>query len=139
MNRMVLAGSVLLATACATATPYQPLSYKGGFSHTQIEKSVFEVRFAGNEKTSGARATDFALLRSAEVALDHGYNYFIIAERQAGASDQGDGNGPASTTTARPSIVNRIVCYQDRPEAAGPVYDARFVRLSIRQKYELGL
>ena len=139
MNRMVLAGSVLLATACATATPYQPLSYKGGFSHTQLDKSVFEVRFAGNEKTTGARATDFALLRSAEVALEHGYNYFIIAERTAGASDQTEATPTTSTTTARPSIVNRIVCYPDRPEAPGAVYDARFVRLSIRQKYELGL
>lgn len=139
MNRMVLAGSVLLATACATATPYQPLSYKGGFSHTQIEKGVFEVRFAGNEKTTGARAADFALLRSAEVALEHGYDYFIIAERKTEASDPVDATRTTSTTSAKPSIVNRIVCYEQRPEAAGAVYDARFVRLSIRQKYELGL
>jgi len=138
MNRMVLAGSVLLATACATATPYQPLSYKGGFSHTQIEKSVFEVRFAGNEKTTGVRAADFALLRSAEVALEHGYDYFVI-ERKTEASDPVDATRTTSTTSARPSIVNRIVCYEQRPEAAGAVYDARFVRLSIRQKYELGL
>ncbi|HZR09674.1 MAG TPA: hypothetical protein VFA79_13925 [Myxococcales bacterium] len=138
MNRIVLAGSVLLATACAASTPYQPLSYKGGFSDTQLEKSVFEVRFAGNETTTPARATDLALLRSAEVALEHGYNYFIIAEQQAGASNQTAATGLASTKAASASVVNRIVCYQERPEAAGAVYDARFVRLSIRRKYELG-
>src|SRR3954471_3672905 len=74
----------LMLVGCATG--YHSHGYSGGFSETQLDENVFQVRFNGNGYTSGERATDFALLRSAELARQSGYAYFIIVEWKGGYS-----------------------------------------------------
>src|SRR5712692_7205947 len=84
MNRVLIALGALSLLACAT--PYQPRGGMGGFSETQLDENVFQVRFNGNAYTSGERASDFTLLRSAEVARLHGYSYFVIVQSKGGYS-----------------------------------------------------
>lgn len=60
------------------ATSYQPKSFSGGYSEIRLREDLFEVSFQGNGSTSRERAADFALLRSAEVALENGFPYFVI-------------------------------------------------------------
>ncbi|PCJ95128.1 MAG: hypothetical protein COA45_12430 [Zetaproteobacteria bacterium] len=67
---------LIFLSACAT--PYQQQSFSGGFSETQLSENVFQVSFEGNGYTNKQRASDFALLRSAELALENGYDYFAI-------------------------------------------------------------
>ena len=45
----------------------------GGFTESQLDTNVFRVTFKGNGYTSPDRAEDMALLRSAELALQHGF------------------------------------------------------------------
>lgn len=154
---LALVGLVLIGCA----TPYQSQGFTGGFSETRLDENVFQVSFRGNAYTSSERAADFTLLRSAELAIETGYSYFIIvdAERysQTGAyttpttshttgSVYGSGNyayGSATTTTtggqtyfySKPRSTNTIVLFRERPEIDGLVYDAEFVARSIREKH----
>ncbi len=76
----------------------------GGFSEVQLDPQTFRVTFKGNEYTSRERVTDFVLLRSAELALAHGFAYFIITESE----DYIEG--------ASPTVTNTIVCSHQRPQ-----------------------
>jgi hypothetical protein len=79
-----LAGAALLAS-CATPTPYRPAVGNGfartGFSDQQIESDRFRVSFAGNSLTSRETVERYLLFRAAELTLDQGGDYFVIADR----------------------------------------------------------
>lgn len=150
-----------LLTACATS--YQRSGFTGGFSETQLGENIFQVSFRGNGYTRGERASDFALLRSAEVTTQNGFRYFIVVgsardsslstytaptQSYTTGSVYGYGNtayGSARTTTyggqsyiiQKPSTTNTIVCFKDKPETAGLVFDAEFVKRSLREKYAI--
>ncbi len=143
------------------ATTYQRVGLTGGYSETQLGENVFQVSFRGNGYTSYQRTSDFSLLRSAEVALENGYNYFIIVDSEkysktgtyttptrsyttGSAYDYGNyAYGSATTTTyggqtyfiSKPRAVNTIVCFKEKPDINGIVYNSEFVVKSIRTKY----
>ena len=153
---------VIALAMLACATPYQRQGYRGGFSETQLDENVFRVSFNGNGFTSGGRAVDFALLRSAELARERGYHYFVIVEKTGGysyssyttptqshttgtATSYGNTTHVNATTTttggethliAKPGVSNTIVCLKQKPENfQGMVYNADFLYLSLSQKY----
>lgn len=149
---------VLFLAACAT--PYQNSGFSGGYSETQFDDNVFKVSFRGNGYTSMERASDFTLLRSAELTLQHGYNYFVIVEEQnhtrnstyttpttsnTTANVYGSGNyayGTATTTTyggqtyniSKPSTSNTIILFKEKPED-GFSFNAEFIYKELREKY----
>jgi hypothetical protein len=159
------AGAALaLAVALAScATSYQSSAFTGGFEETPLSPNVFQVRFRGNGYTRPERAADFALLRSAEVALEHGFTHFVIVDSRDATtlntwtspstsrttidlSTYGNmTHGTATTTHAggeavvwqKPSTSNTIVCFTERPPRVPLVYDAMFLRASLRKKYGL--
>jgi hypothetical protein len=158
----VLAVSIAAIVLSACATSYQPQSFSGGFTETQLDKNVFRVSFKGNGYTSRERAEDFALLRSAELALRNGFTHFVIVDGRAGtdfstittptqSTTVGSANvygntvyGRATTTTTggqtfvvqKPSSTNTIYCTNGKPDGVF-AYDAAFVTRSIGEKYGL--
>lgn len=78
----------LLVAACTTATPYQPYRAEfaggvhGGYSDQQIASDRYVVRFHGNELTSRDRVEGYMLYRAAELTLQQGYDWFLVADRQ---------------------------------------------------------
>lgn len=163
MKRVISFALLLLLIGCAT--PYQKSSAMGGYSETQLSENVFQVHFRGNGYTRLERAEDFTLLRSAEIALEHGYSYFIVVDSaenidhsiyttpvttQTTANAYVSGNtvyGNARTQTSggqifnirRPSTKNTIVCFKEKPENQALVYDASFIISSLRAKYKLDI
>lgn len=158
----------LLALFVATvlvgcATSYQKQSFSGGYSETQLGENIFQVSFRGNGYTSRERASDFSLLRSAEITLERGFRYFVIVESEKNTklgayttpthsyttgSAYASGNhayGNATTTTyggqtyviSKPSTTNTIVCFKEKPPEGGLVLDAEFVSKSLKDKYGL--
>jgi hypothetical protein len=134
----VLLGAML--TACATS--YQSNGLMGGYSEKQLKENVFEVKFGGNGLTTRQRATDFALLRSAELTLEKGYNYFVIIDSQRvlrvtkeSVDMSRTGTTPTTYHVRQPTAVNTIVCFKNKPD--GESYDARAVVQSLKQKYDL--
>jgi hypothetical protein len=123
----------------ACATPYQRSGLRGGFSDTQLKENVFRVHFRGNGFSDAARTADFALLHGAELALEHGFPFFAIASEEsttliAATSSVRYG----SNIMVAPSSQNTIVCYQEMPSDAGAlVYEAAFIRKTLRAKYDI--
>jgi hypothetical protein len=85
-SRRFLAPTLLLVlTACATATPYQPQKDGYGYSERKVESNRYTVTFSGNAQTPRQTVEDYLLYRAAEVTLSSGYDYFILAEQDTEA------------------------------------------------------
>ena len=80
--RAVLGLAMLgLIGGCGQPTPYQPAADGYGYSEQQIEDNRFWVRFAGNKQTPASTVQSYWLYRISELTLDHGYDYFIVVDR----------------------------------------------------------
>lgn len=158
--RLVLAlMAMMLLSGCATK--YQASGLSGGFTETQLDANVFRVTFNGNASTPSERAADFALLRSAELTLQHGYRYFAVMDALSevatstyttpkqtytaasvnayGSMAQGSAQtyttGGQTYTAHKPSSTNTIVLLHGKPDNGMFAFDAQFVYMSITQKY----
>jgi len=147
--------SLVLLVACLSgcATPYQRQGFFiAGYSETQLAENIFQVSFHGNQNTGRERASDFALLRSAEVTTENGFRYFIVVEWVKDSSSKhsdtmygygNTANGSARTSTyggqtfviQEPNTTNTILCFKEKPDVVGLIFDAEFVKKSLRQKY----
>lgn len=153
---------VLLLAGCATT--YQPSSFSGGFSETRLDQNVFRVSFKGNGYTDPQRAEDFALLRSAELALKHGFTHFALMSTRSdknvssfttptqtittgtatAVGNTAYGQARSVTTggqtfvTENPTTTNTIFCFSGKPDGVF-AYDAAFLVQSLSEKYGLKL
>lgn len=149
----------MLLAGCATS--YQPYSYfgGGGYRDVQLAENVFKVTVEANGLTSNSRATDLALLRSAELAKQHGFKYFIVG---ASSNDVQSSTYTTPTTTnvhvnsygnnaygtaqtyggqtytfSFPTPSMTITCFTEKPAFQGMTYDAEIVSKSL--KAQLGI
>ena len=84
LRHLALAASAAVLAACATTTPYQAASKPGGFdgfSQTMIENDRARVTFGGNSLTERDTVENYLLYRSAELAVERGFDNFTLAER----------------------------------------------------------
>jgi hypothetical protein len=93
MKRIGLVLALVLGlSACATATPYQPLSttaqQAGGYSETRVENDRWRVSFSGNSLTSRETVETYLLYRSAELTQAQGYDWFMMADRGVASTKQ---------------------------------------------------
>lgn len=70
----------VLAFLSGCTTPYQAMGAAGGFSEAQLGENVWRVTFRGNAYTDRELTRELALLRSAELALANGFNFFILTD-----------------------------------------------------------
>ncbi len=94
MNRtlrlLCLAALAATLAACATAGgPYAAASRPGGagYSEMRIENDRYRVSYRGAPGQEAA--SNFALYRAAEIAVNNGYDWFIVDQRHIEA------NGPS--------------------------------------------
>lgn len=156
----MIAGAAILA-GCATA--YQSEGLSGGFTETQLDTNVWRVSFRGNGYTRSEKAEDFAMLRSAELALSNGYTHFAFANSRSSSQTStmttpvtshttGSANvygnsiyGSATTKTyggdtysiSKPESTNTVVMFKGKPDVGGMVYSAVFVCDSLGKKYQV--
>lgn len=155
MNKGIFALLVFALTGCAT--PYQPQGERGGYSETQLAENVFKVSFDGNAYIGRETVSDYALLRSAEVVLEHGFKHFVVVADQNYATNStfttptttygsayAYGNyahGSATTyggqtyLLSKPLSSNVIICFKDKPD--GFAFDAELVVRSLKKKYRM--
>lgn len=83
MRSLLLAAAVLTLSACATQTPYQAQSADSryGFHEQSIEDNRVRISFRGNTLTDRETVETYLLYRAAETTLEHGYDYFVVANR----------------------------------------------------------
>ncbi|MBL8536267.1 MAG: hypothetical protein JNM59_02560 [Hyphomonadaceae bacterium] len=97
MRIAMLAAVAGLLAACATATPYQPAAPSAGaaygFSEQQIESNRVRITFRGNSLTDRETVETYMLYRAAEVTLERGHDYFIVADRSTEEHSRLQGTG----------------------------------------------
>ena len=152
--------SLLLTSGCVP-TPYksQQWNFLGGYSEKIVEKDIYEIRFKGNGFTNREAVVDYALLRSAEVALLHQCAFFAIIDAKENTPEKDapeveisylDGQklmhpisvyGNFATASGdtyflqKPNVVNRILCFKKQPDIDHHIYDPHFIILTLRTKY----
>ena len=155
--------SSLLLMSCATPYQKRGTDSSGGHQFKRLSENTFAVGFSGNGFTQPKRASDFAMLRAAEVTLEHNYRYFSILGEEDRSSTElihsggtayttgtaytyggyGSYSGittytPSTTPVYKPGTMLTIRCYDRKPGGhAGQVYDAKQLRESMRAQYKL--
>lgn len=80
-----LGASTLMVAGCATETAYRPATGRGfdrqGYSDRMIEPGRFLISFSGNSVTSRDTVERYLFFRAAELTLQQGYDYFLMADR----------------------------------------------------------
>jgi hypothetical protein len=152
---------LIILSGCATS--YQKQGFSGGFEETQIAPNAWRVSFNGNGYTSRSRSEEFALLRSADLAMQNGFNYFILVGSNSdtlvssittpitsttnvtGSTYGNNFNATSNTNSyggntiliSKPSTTNTVLMFKEKPDNAGIVYDAFFLCLSLAAKYNV--
>ena len=157
MSAAIALMALMGLTGCATN--YQAGNSNGGFREKQLDKNVFKVSFSGNAYTSIDQAEGLAMLRSADITLQHGFTHFVITEGRSHeevktrttpahpvttTSTMKNGDivtrtsmtGERTYTDKFPSAVYTITTYTKKPDVSGPVYDAKSICASHGEKYE---
>ena len=153
-NKLSGSLSCLFIAGCATA--YQPYTYfgGGGYRDIQLAENVFKVTVEANGYTSSSAATDLALLRSADLAIERGFKYFVIGSTSddsysssytaptttnINVSSYGNtSRGTAQTTGGQtymfhfPTPSMTITCFKEKPTFQATIYDAAIVSKSLR-------
>lgn len=115
-----LAGLMLVLslglTACVSSTPYGPITERDpyGFSDQKIEEDRYRISFHGNASTSRESVETFLLYRAAEVTINNGFDYFIMAEHDTEVKKS------YPTSTHYPAYYGRYPHRRDH----GGTYDA---------------
>lgn len=84
--------AALLLAGCATATPYQPARDGQGYAEQRLETNRYRITYSGNSATSRDTVENYLMYRAAEVTLNNGYDWFVIADRQTRADPQKSGS-----------------------------------------------
>lgn len=157
MKKIFLSLLVIYLSGCATS--YQKMGFSGGFEETQLAPNVWKVHFAGNGYTRSSRAEDMTLLRSADITLQNGFSYFVLAGSNS-STDYSSYTAPSTSVTnvnmygnsgtgttntygggthiiSKPSTTNTVVMYKTKPEMPTIIYDASFICSSLGAKYEV--
>jgi hypothetical protein len=94
MRMLFIAAVAGLLSACATATPYQPAATsRYGFEEQRIENNRVRITFRGNTTTDRETVETYLLYRAAELTLESGNDYFIVANRDTEEHSRLQGSG----------------------------------------------
>jgi hypothetical protein len=97
--------SLALGLLAGCSTPYQPMSFLGGYREVRLAPDIYRVAFFGNGYTNSQLTVEYALRRCAEVTQQSGYRYFGILDVRD-LSVQRSWTTPASTYTTGNLSVN---------------------------------
>lgn len=82
MRTLMFAAALGLVAACSTATPYQSADRGAyGFQEQRIENNRVRITFRGNTLTDRETVETYLLYRAAEITLENGRDYFLVAQR----------------------------------------------------------
>lgn len=72
----------LTLSACASQPAYQAAKDNGyGYSETKLTDTQYRVLFKGRGSDT-TKAMDYAMLRAAELTLEQGYDWFVVANKE---------------------------------------------------------
>jgi hypothetical protein len=100
----------ILLAGCAT--DYQELDYdKGGYDSKRLLEDTFEVGFFGNAFTEPDKVDDFAMLRAAELTIEHQFTHFEILSRDRQVTSSNIEMPDTASTYGRASLYGNTATY----------------------------
>ncbi len=154
-NKISIVIALIVLAGCATGYKSDGI-FTGGFTETRLQEDMFKINFKGNRYTNRERASDFAMLRCAELTIINGYKYFLIINEDeydkkstyvaptrykttqtpsGGHRTQAYGGGVRNVSKPRATYV--IKTFHEKPEDMPMAMDARYLMNSIREKYNI--
>ena len=169
MNKHHLIIIALLALAGCSSSNYQAANKPGdyGYSETQLRDNIYRLHYQCKRNVEGSQASDYAILRAAELCLQHNKSYFVILDRDDEVRNRsshipgrreteinfreydettGTGHGEATTRVfggsssryAEPKSLLLVQFVDEKKPVNGkPAYDAQYVKNAIETKYGL--
>jgi uncharacterized membrane protein YgcG len=150
---LLTASLALLLAACATSTPYQPAQKGLGYFDQKLESNRYRVSFTGSPRTSRETVENYVMYRAAELTLQNGYDYFVVADRQtqsvpssgsglgfgfglgsfgsSGGYSVGVGSDGGSGSAQYSSQADILMYRGSKPEGAPNAFDARAVMRNL--------
>ena len=125
--RIITAVFVLVIAGCAT--PFKSNGLMGGFAERQLSEDTYRVSFQGNGFTRDERASDFLLLRCAEITLAHGAKFFRLVSSADSSTNRAMVVPGTSTTTATANTYGNTTYIQGQtttsPGFVAPIHFPR--------------
>lgn len=147
MRILMLAAAITaaaVANARAETTAYQPSALSRahhGYAETTIEANRVRVSFSGNAETSRETVETYLLFRAAELTLQRGYDYFVVADHNVESRSEYAAAGPPVPPIAPPrryreltsySAVSDVIMHRGpKPPGGADMYDARTVHANL--------
>lgn len=99
--------AIFLVSGCSTQSAYTPAdnSRSYGYSESPLTSNRYRVSYRGNSHTPSDLVKDYALLRSAELTLQQGHDWFKIVSRDV--DKQSRRTAHAGISADRPHHVRR--------------------------------
>lgn len=110
LKKILLTALFPLLAACASSGPtYAPANERGDYGYTerQLTDDRYVVEYVARERHLD-QARDFALLRSAELTLQKGNDWFQVVERNTDEEDIGSAR--SSVAVSHPISTTRTHC-----------------------------
>lgn len=145
-NSILIISMLLLLSACATPYKQASKSTAKGYFDTKLQDKVYDVTFNGNSDTNFKKAKDYALLRSAEVCLENGYQTFQIINTENNSENETALITNTVTYNKGYSYSYSSIASSDEPQISIVIlcspkddlfFKAKEVRDSLRAKYRI--
>jgi hypothetical protein len=129
---------------------FQPkVEEQPGFNAEQVDMITYRVEYQGQRGESVRSAEEMGLVRTADLVLQKGYSHFSVVESQAGGQVATGQAAPTTfgaesstifmnsriTETTSPNVKGTVRLYQEPPDTAVRVFDARAVCATYGPKY----
>lgn len=119
--RKVLAIVFLMCSLSGCSTPYQAHSaMSGGYSEIQLDPNTVRVAFRGNGYTERGVVESYLIYRAAEVTVNHGFDWFVVTEREGEGEWHPQYGNTGFTSTAVIKMYRGT-----KPESLSRSFDAR--------------
>lgn len=120
--KYAIAGLLMLLGVAGCATEYQTKGPGGGYTDRQVGPALWRVEITSNNYTRRELIREFAMLRSAELAVRHGYTHFAVVDPQSAT---------AVPRFVEPSADNLVFMFAGIPSGRGPVFEAAAVCMDL--------
>lgn len=150
---LLMALAITLA-GCASGPIYRQAEQPGdyGYRDTMLSTTQFRVSFSGGFGVARETVENFALLRAAQVTLQHGSDRFQVTSRETSPITETSSFGPTTSfgygwgypywgtgigystggvSRTRYETVLQIRIGQDVPEQGANIYDARQIKHNL--------
>lgn len=131
--KYLLFAVTLLLGGCL-ATPYQSFGLSGGYRDWALEeKNTFQVKFSGNADVTPKVAADYALLRSAVLTKENGFEFFEVLDKKSKTLKSYTG----TMYTYKPTISLSIRLIPSNYPMTNRTYNSEILIKELTEKYNI--